>query len=135
MHVYCLTRGIKHDVDRFITELQGKYLPYEFEKGKQGLVQFSVRPIQLWEMVFPEPALPNVMTTLFSDGNVRKSESEFSYAGRNDKYLWAMRKLLNSKPFPKFDPKAIPLPLYKKNIEIAGIGIKKDSYVNGVEQL
>jgi hypothetical protein len=131
MHTYILTRGIKHDVDRFITELQGKYLPYEFEKGKQGLVQFAVRPIQLWELVFPEPQLQSVMKTLFEN----TTRHGLSYSHRNDKYLWALRKALNASKFPELDAKALAMPIYKNNIEVAGIGIKKDQYKNDIEML
>lgn len=38
MHLYAITRGIKHDVDRFITELQGKYVPMDV-KGERVAVQ------------------------------------------------------------------------------------------------
>lgn len=132
MHLYCLTRGIKHDVDRFITELQGKYLPYKFQKGEKGLVQFSVRPVQLWEMVFPEEHLQAVMKTFFSTDNVREG---FSYSHKNDKTLTMLRIALRCNKFPKMDKITSQIPVYKKNIEIAGIGIKKDEYKNGIEQL
>jgi len=128
-----MTRGIKHDVDRFITELQGKYLPYEYAKGEKALVQFSVRPIQLWEFVFPEEHLQTVMKTLFDDTTTRNKG--FSYAKRNDKYLWALRTALNSQKFPKITPDDVPMPVYKNNIEIEGIGIKKDIFDKGIEKL
>jgi hypothetical protein len=32
MHLYVATKGIKHDVDQFITELQGKYLPFKWRE-------------------------------------------------------------------------------------------------------
>ena len=133
MHGYIITRGIKHDVDRFITELQGKYLPYEYEKGKQAVVQFSIRPIQLWEVVFPEPELQKVMHTLF-EGTTRP-DAGLTYLKRNNKYLWALRKTLSSQQFPNLDKTSLSMPIYKGNIEVAGIGIKKDLYKDGVEQL
>lgn len=132
MHAYVITRGIKHDVDRFITELQGKYLPYEHQPGKSGLLQFSVRPIQLWEMVFPEPHLQAVMKTLF-EGTTRNGN--LSYSNLNDKYLGMLRIALRADKFPKLDPKALNLPVYKENIEVAGIGIKKDEYRDGIERI
>ena len=72
MHTYLLTRGIKHEVDQFITELQGKYLPFKWRdlnnKDNQlqdTMVQLGVRPIQLWELVYPEESRDVIMTTLF----------------------------------------------------------------------
>ena len=39
MHIVFIARGIKHSLDRFINELQGKYLPYIMkEKDKEGNV-------------------------------------------------------------------------------------------------
>lgn len=129
-----MTRGIKHDVDRFITELQGKYMPYDFN-GEKTLVQLAVRPIQLWELVFPEPTLNTVCKTLFDDTTTRNGM--LTYHKRNQKYLWALRKALNSENIPNSTlfSTALPMPIYKNNIEIAGIGIKKDEYKDGTECL
>lgn len=135
MHAYIITRGIKHDSDRFITELQGKYLEWFKDKeGKSHVVGVGVRPIQLWEIVFPEQHLDLMMNTLFCDETTRKGNG-LSYAKRNKKFLWAMRKILKSKQFPKLKDTSFSLPIYKSNIEIAGIGIKKDEYKDGIEQL
>ena len=72
MHTYLLTRGIKHEVDQFITELQGKYLPFKWRnvndkdsKIQDTMVQLGVRPIQLWELVYPEESRDVIMMTLF----------------------------------------------------------------------
>ena len=67
MHLYAMTRGIKKDVDDYITQLQGKYFPYKL-KGIQGeqttALQLSVRPIQLWEFVFPKESLKMAVGTI-----------------------------------------------------------------------
>ncbi len=135
MHAYIITRGIKHDIDRFIIELQGKYLPYE-ARDKNGeradcMVQLGVRPIQLWEIVFPESQLQTIMKTLFED----TTRGEFSYSRSHDKYLWALRKAFQASKFPDLSQKALPLPIYKKNISVTGIGLKKDFYRDGIEML
>tara|TARA_Y100000310_G_C20503544_1_gene725240 strand:- start:262 stop:672 length:411 start_codon:yes stop_codon:yes gene_type:complete len=135
-----ITRGIKHDVDRFITELQGKYLPFQAafkkdghvdEKGKlkPQMLQLSVRPIQLWEVVFPEPCRDAVLNTLFKNGKGKTQHS------KHQKYLWTLRKALGCEPIPYYEKNKI-IPVYDKNIERVGIGIKKDKYYeNGMEAI
>ena len=53
MHLVIATRGYKPDVDRFITELQGKYFPYKCDAGTYA-VGMNVQPIQLWSLNFPK---------------------------------------------------------------------------------
>ena len=133
MHAYIMVRGVKHEFDKFITTLQGKFLSYQNELGKDKVtVQLSVRPIQLFEIVFPEEHLQTVMHTLFDETT---RGDNLTYAKRNKKYLWAMRKALNAKPFPELDKTSLPLPVWKHNIEVAGIGIKKDDFKDGIEHL
>jgi hypothetical protein len=117
MHLYLLTRGIKHDVDRFITELQGKYLPYEYEKGKIGQLQFSVRPVQLWEMVFPEPQLQTVLAS------IQPSNGFGSY---NETYQALLRKTLGLSKIPEIVKDSLIFPIYKENIGMTALGIKPD---------
>ena len=118
MHGYLITRGIKHEVDAWITNLQHLVLP----KGKD-LIQLSVRPLQFWELVFPEEALQHVLTTI-------KPAREFIEPKdvHLNKYLWAMRKSLGAKPVPTFDEKAPGLPMVAKapNVHKLMIGIKED---------
>jgi len=123
MHFFCITRGIKHEVDRFITELQGKYLPFEYEPGKKGLVQLSIRPVQLWEFVFPEPELQTVLKTFEPLKYARKID---------DKSLWILRKALQADKIPDLDPNhKMNMPTYipfPDGIEMIGIGVRKDKY-------
>jgi hypothetical protein len=125
MHLYAVTRGIKHDVDRLITELQGKYIPYEFKKGEIGALQLSIRPIQLWEICFPEAELQKVLNTLKDTGTSRISNTQRFF----------IRKMLKADAVPKIDENIPGMPVYKSNVEIALIGIKKDVYIDGVEMI
>jgi hypothetical protein len=115
MHLIIGTRGAKHDVDRFITELQGKYFPYKTDKGNYA-VAMNVQPIQLWSLVFPESSLHTVLKT-FEMKPWTKGFNRIVSLGR---------KLLGLKEIPKIDEKASPLPIYKSNIEIMPFGIIED---------
>ncbi len=137
MHLYLLTRGIKPDVDRFITELQGKYLPYVFE-GVNKHTQVQVRPVQFWEIVFPEPQKDLVLRSILENNQGKMATP------RLQKYLFPLRKLLGCKPIPPYDywkdeklKTRMPfLPMYLNNVEKIGIGIKEDYYrEDGTEAL
>ncbi len=84
MHIDFITRGIKHDVDRFINELSCQYLPYMHKmnaKGElvdkpleKGALQVRVCPLQLWDVSFPKeyPFRPAVEEYLCLDTSKSK---------------------------------------------------------------
>lgn len=120
MHVYFITRGIKHSVDRFINELSAKYLPFKMQ-GKDAMLQTSVRPIQLWEVVFPKEHKDIMLTTLFPDGEICQHK-------RHKKFLALIRRALGKdvKPIGEWDKTKGAMPLYRAHTEFAAIGIKED---------
>ena len=128
MHFFCITRGIKHEVDKFITELQGKYFPMQVpdtdEKGnwtktKPVAIQVGVQPIQLWSINFPAEHKDVMLNTLLggSDGKTQHK--------KHNKFIWAIRKILGCEPISEYD-KSQKLPISKDNMELVGIGIKPD---------
>ena len=125
MHFYALVRGIKHDVDRYINDLQAQYFPYEVPHQPKGYVQLAVRPIQLFEFVFPKDSLQEVLMTISPDihqwhvGNPPQWKSQ-------DKYIWALRKMLKAKEIPVIDPKTPRRLIYNFNVHVQPIGIKDD---------
>ena len=127
-----MTRGIKHDVDRFINELSAKYLPFKYQsttdkKLKDYMLQVSVRPVQLWEIAVPKEHQDIMLRTLFKTQPIRKEY------GWMKKYIWAFRKALGLKPIPKY-PAGEVLPVFDANVDKIAIGIKDDYYfANGVE--
>lgn len=130
MHIYFITRGIKQDVDRFIRELSSKYLPFMY-KGKKAVVQNALRPIQLWEMVFPEGCKNEMLSTVFGDSKTFKVTQH----KKHKKWLSVIRKVLGVKPIPN-EWEFKPLPVYRQNMETAGIGIKEDyKFEDGTEGL
>ena len=129
-----MTRGIKTDVDRFINDLQGKYLPFTINseadakalniKGGKGTyqVQVAVRPIQLWEIVYPEEHNDLMLTTIF--GN-KQGAKGVTHQKKHRPFVAMIRKWLGVKKLPDYDDKAA-LPIYKANTEFVGIGVKED---------
>lgn len=122
MHLYVVTRGIKHCVDRFISDLQAQYFPFEFTdpetKKKSNIIQLGVRPIQLWEIVFPKESLNEVLATVI------KSPPEFN--STQQKALSVLRKLLKCKPIPEIPPNSRRRIVFDQHIECSPIGIKDD---------
>ena len=110
-----VTRGIKHESDRFINDLQAQYFPY----AKDKVVQLGVKPMQLWELVLPEDSLPTLLKTLGWEGQT--AQPSFSN-------VWTLlRKALKAKKIPKMDLKKVPGRIvYRNNIGIYPIGIKED---------
>jgi len=121
MHLYMLTRGMKNHVDQFITELQGKYLPFKFE-GKDSVVQLSVRPIQLWEVVFPKEHKDLILTTCLGGKEGMKG---ITNKRRHRPFVAMIRKALGIQKLPDYDDTQT-LPITRQHMELVGIGIKED---------
>ena len=130
MHIYMITRGIKHDVDRMINELSSQYLPFTY-KGQPCVIQTSVRPVQLWEIAFPEEHLEFMSKSLFH-GNIMRPE----YKNKFGKWIYWLRKLIGLEEIPEYiykkeDP---TLPIWQENVDRIGIGIKRDyRFADGTE--
>ena len=108
MHLYTLTRGIKHCVDQYVNDCQAQFFKYG-----AGMLQLSMRPIQLWEIVFPQEHLKEVLGTVCNGDYNKKYEK-----------LWkAMRLMLGAKKLPKFDYKKLPKRIIRKeNVAVYPIG-------------
>ena len=131
MHLYAMTRGIKKDVDDYITQLQGKYFPYKL-KGIQGeqttALQLSVRPIQLWEFVFPKESLKMAVGTI-CNGSLKTEDWR-------QKFLNGLRIMLKAKKLPDWEFKDLPqLPINKTNVAVYPIGTRADKNWEGPEMI
>ena len=116
-HLYILTRGIKHCVDRLINDLQAQYFPMYHKYGKKQ-VQLGVRPIQLWELVLPESGIQELMRTLWKDGCPKK-EAQWMQLG-------AIRMALKAKKNPPMDPNSRGRILSNENVSSYPIGYRDD---------
>lgn len=131
MHVYCVTRGIKNAVDNFFTLLQGVFLPWPFRPpGAKEIipttkVQVQVRPIQLWEIVYPAEFHDVMCTTLFSDGGGKPNHSW------QDKFVFMIRKMLKLEPVGDYKKDLwLPCRGAQKDFECVAIGMKPDKWVD-----
>lgn len=128
MHLFFLTRGIKHDQDRFIEGLSNMYMPMKLKdnNGKETtkVVQGILQPIQLFSYVFPEENLDQVLRTIKPDNSIGVASSEGS--PKRKWCLAGLRKFMGLKKIPKWEEEGNTYPLYRQNIKVTGIGIKKD---------
>jgi len=118
-----MARGIKDKLDRWVNDMLAQYLPYEYAKDKKGLVQLSMRPIILYEIVFPEEHLDYVL------GLMRHKHDYKS------KFVFLLRKMLGAKaikkPYPEWNKRVITGDF----VSVIPVGIKKDEFIKGIEQL
>ena len=118
-----MTRGIKHAQDLFITQLQGQYLPAKWidkdGKVQKTMMQFAVRPIQLFEMVYPKEYHNEVCTTFFGPDKTMNMHKKHNLP------IAMIRKGLGVNKVD-YTPSATKLPASREHIEIVGIGQKDD---------
>ena len=128
MHLMFMTRGVQHAVDIWKTQMQSQYFPWSRKDLKTGnwetlAVQGALRPIQLWEYIFPEPELNSVL------GMLEIKPKGITEPAALNKYAWVLRKGLGFDPIPDDIPPLTPDKqkiVYHQNIHFFPIGIKKD---------
>lgn len=122
MHLYVLARANKPELDRWVNDLLAQYVPYEYAKGKTGSLQVSVRPIQLFEIVYPKKIHKTILAGIQP------------YDDRCGRLPGIIRKLLGLKPIrhrvkPNDFAKRFP------HVSIIGIGTKEDRMIDGIEEI
>ena len=129
MHLFFLTRGMKNYRDLFVESLANMWLPMKL-KDKHGkettkVVQGLLQPIEMWSFVFPEENLDKVLRTIKPAQKI--GTSSFSCPSpRRELSLLALRKFLGLKKIPDWDENGPRFPIRHENMQVAGIGIKKD---------
>jgi len=138
MQTYFIVRGHMWDVERFINDLNGKYLPFKWRAKKEDpyqdcSLQLSVRPIQLYEVAFPKEHKDLIYTTLFGEDPLNE--------GAREKGIWkwlnfmasGLRKMLGLKPIGEYSKDKV-MPVWRQNLSVIPIGMKEDYETpNGVE--
>lgn len=123
-----MTRGEQARTESFMKFMQTQMFPWKRKNLKTGKddivgVQGALRPVLLWEYVFPEESLNEVLTMLDIPDNGYKGQRDF----KSLKYK-ILRKALGKgvKPIPKY--KKVPTNKFidKQSVSIYPIGIKKD---------
>lgn len=140
MHYIVLMRGIKNAVDEVVDGLSKIMLPMWMALPNlpgtpapevsgaavqpiMNMVQVAVRPVQLYEIVFPREHEDLMAATLFGEQG-QTNEKWMS------KWFNLLRRLLHLQPINWNFRKTPFIPLPKKEfVEIIGIGKKDDSYI------
>jgi len=121
MHLYVLTRGILNATKQWENDLAAQYLPFEvLENGKDKptpyLAQLAVRPVNLYELVFPEECLDQVLGMV-------KPQLHKGVAGKFASFIKMFSKMIGLKTIPKYKPTLLPP---GTGVSVIGLGIKKD---------
>lgn len=136
MHLYFITRGIKHERDRWVREMQSQFFPYEMKdlvtgQTKAMMAQGALRPVEFWEYVFPETSKYGELEV----DNMHLMMNSLNLSGRHasdpklpflDKYSWMIRKALHLNKIPDVIPVTITKPMSPPGITIWPIGWRKD---------
>ena len=122
MQVYFLTRGHKTWVDQWITELQGKYLPFNYN-GEKGMLQVIVRPIQLWEVAFPAEHRDVMLQTIFAG---QKDLGTHQADWKGNLALSMLRRSLHAEKIGDWDATKGFLPMTRQGMSVMGIGEQAD---------
>jgi len=125
MHLYFISRGVKHARDIFVTTMQSQFFPWKrknLKTGKEEItsVQGALRPVELWEYVFPEESLPEVLAML----DIQNLE-EGKY-GLSKSKMALLRKSLGCTKIPKIPDAEKQHIISKIGVGIHPIGIRKD---------
>jgi len=121
MHLYVLTRGILSATKQWENDLAAQYLPFKvLEKGKKEptdfMAQLAVRPVNLYEIVFPEESLQDVLGMV-------KPHCDKGQAGKFAGFIKMFSRMLGLKPIPDYKPKQLPS---GDGVSVIGLGLKKD---------
>ena len=118
MQLYIITRGDKDLVERFINNLRWSMLEWKRPDLENCQVGVTARPIQLWELAFPEECLDQVL------GMVQP----YSYAPKKFNFIFKwIRKLLGFKEINKVEHSN----LFPIDCSVYSLGIKKDKRLKG----
>ena len=123
MHLYLLTRGTLRAVREWREALSNCYFPMQVKdkNGKLGTAtaQLQIRPVELYEVVFPEEHEKTVMGLIKPGTNIN------NYAGKRwGKYLrWIIKKLGLKPPITDWKPSLLP-PNF--GVSALALGTKKD---------
>lgn len=117
-----VTRGIKHCVDRFVNDMSAQYFPINYRGDPNGWVQLAMRPVQLWEVVFPKPSLQTVLRTIWENDEQATTRSELKWPFK------AFKKVMKLKSIPPIDTKVPKRIVFKDTMATYPIGLRDDNY-------
>lgn len=129
MHLYVIARGTKPYQDTWVNDLLSKYVPYNppknvkaqlgLKEGEKGLIQLGVRPIQLYEIVFPDDQLDEVLKTVKPE---LPGYEKYKFLKGTIKMI---SKMLGLKPVPKWKDDG-QFRILNQHVAVHAVGIKED---------
>ena len=130
MHMYVIARGEKGFLDRWESDVEAKYLRFKHSKEHNiGHLQVAIRPIRLYEIVYPEPHHDHMLKVVHP------------FNSNGQKLANAIRMMMRLKKLPKKNvdkwPKAHVSQggVHSPHVAVTGIGYKKDVFKDGIEQI
>ena len=125
MHLYVLAKGIKPSLEKWQNDLLAQYLPVKTGKDKKGAIQFSVRPVQLFELGFPEDQLEYVMSIVGTGDYILKRYPILHKLANIVRRVFKLKRV----PIPKKVNQLMQPNQVNKAVAIVPIGLKKDKFV------
>jgi hypothetical protein len=123
MQLFVIARANKDRLERWINDVTAQYVPHEFEPGRRGPLQIAVRPIQLLEIAFPESQKDEVLKIVRPCVN------------HKPRFVKILRRILGLEELKDSVENVLFYRVCNDDVAITAIGIKKDEYRNGVEQI
>lgn len=118
MHLYVMARGINDSLKRWEDDISATYMPIKYTdrngKVQGGKVRTAMRPIQLYEIVFPEESLNTILETVQEQGEQPKYFSKFAAI---------LRRVMGLKKAERRKHNGI---VHAPYVAVAYIGTKKD---------
>ena len=141
MHTYVVLRGIKDKLHRWIEDMEKVMVPFVHD-GRPAMLQLAMRPVYIYELVYPEPAHEQVMKIIyptesmdptFHDGKTKQDKTAKKFGNRLNWIVERLRKFLKLEKvqIPPMEPNAamayaVSKSPYRQFIGIHPIGSKKD---------
>ena len=122
MHLYLLTRGTLRAVREWREGLSNCYLPMEVKdkdgKLQKAMAQLQIRPVELYEIVFPEEHEATVMGLVKPNMDISRIGKMWGRVGK-----WLIKKFGLKAPIKDWEPSQLPP---NPGMSIIALGTKKD---------
>ena len=125
MHLYVIAKGIKPSLEQWQNDLLAQYMPVKTGKNKKGAIQLSVRPVQLFEIGFPEDQLEYVMSIVGTGDYILKRYPILHKLANIFRKVFKLQKV----PIPKKVNSIMQPNQVNKAVAVIPIGLKKDKFV------
>ncbi len=128
MHMYVIARGIDKELRQWMNDVGAMFLPIQYAKGKHGKVRVAIRPIQLFEIVFPEEQ-EEFMSAAIQDNTGSNRKKNFLF----NPFCTLLRKAMRLSECKNVQANGAIINPY---VAIAKVGTKKDERnEDGIELL